>query len=536
MRLANHTTLDGDISVAGIAETLGSSMVSVVAGHASLARPVRGSVLHDPADVLPDGVDAFLLVPGLRPEDDNASELLRHAAKRGYSAIAVKSHGASMDSLTAAANDCGIALLTAADDVPWRHLDSLLLSLLGSRGAGVGTTAAGDQLFALTNAVAAVVGGAVSVEDLDRKVLAYSSLPTQPIDRLRREGILSHRVPEIENNLERYRQLITSSGVMRFPAELGILPRAAVAMRAGNLPLGSIWAIEPPEGLSPDAEQALLDGARLAALQVLRRRDAEEVALQMRESALVGALLGTWSEPETARRLDVSTSAALTLVGFAARAGSAGSAVSPAHLASAVSRYIVTLRPDVGVAAIGQTVYVLLPSADTTSGSRLARGALSALAGTFGERIRSAVAQVGTSPAELPAMRREIDDILRVTTLDASLPAIAELSDVHTPVLVMRVSDELAGEPRLQDPRLVHMLEQDRQQGTEFARSLLAWFDEVGDVRAAALRLRIHPNTLRYRLRRVTEQFGVDLDRADSRLAVWMQLRALADGRVPTSP
>jgi DNA-binding PucR family transcriptional regulator len=133
-------------------------------------------------------------------------------------------------------------------------------------------------------------------------------------------------------------------------------------------------------------------------------------------------------------------------------------------------------------------------------------------------------------------MRREIDDILRVTTLDASLPAIAELSDVHTPVLVMRVSDELAGEPRLQDPRLVHMLEQDRQQGTEFARSLLAWFDEVGDVRAAALRLRIHPNTLRYRLRRVTEQFGVDLDRADSRLAVWMQLRALADGRVPTSP
>lgn len=529
MELADRTGQDDDTTVGTLSETLGGSMLTIIAGRDGLKRRVRGCVLHDPADILPDSVDAFLLVPGLRPNEDEATQLLREAAARGYSAVAIKSHGADMENMIAAANGCGIALLAAADDVPWRHLDSLLLSLLGSRGAGVGATAAGDQLFALANAIAAVVGGAVSVEDLDRRVLAYSSQPAHPIDRLRQEGILSQRVPEIENNLVRYKQLIAAPGVMRFPAELGVMPRAAVAMRAGDRPLGSIWAIEPAEGLSPDGEQALLDGAHLGALHVLRRRDAEEVALQMRESALIGALDGAWSAPETTRRLDLPPSSNLTLVGLAARVDLAGSVVSPAHLASAVTRYVVAFRPDAGVAAIGETVYVLVPSVDQAAGTRFGRGALSALAGTFGERIRIAVARVGRNPVELPGMRREVDDILRVTTSDSTFPAVAELVDVHTRVLVMRVADELAREPRLRDPGVVSMLEHDREQRTEFAASLLAWFDEVGDVRAAAVRLRIHPNTLRYRLRRVTEQFGIDLDRADSRLAVWMQLRALSE-------
>jgi hypothetical protein len=52
-----------------------------------------------------------------------------------------------------------------------------------------------EELFALANAVAAVIGGSVAIEDLDHRVLAYSSIPGQRIDDLRRRGILERRVP-----------------------------------------------------------------------------------------------------------------------------------------------------------------------------------------------------------------------------------------------------------------------------------------------------------------------------------------------------
>ncbi|MDT0456954.1 hypothetical protein RM550_14615 [Streptomyces sp. DSM 41527] len=102
-----------------------------------------------------------------------------------------------------------------------------------------------EELFALANAVAAVIGGSVAVEDLDHRVLAYSSLPGQRIDELRRRGILDRRVPDEPEQRRQYREVLGASGVVRLPVLApGELPRAAAAVRAGDLPLGTIWAIE----------------------------------------------------------------------------------------------------------------------------------------------------------------------------------------------------------------------------------------------------------------------------------------------------
>lgn len=51
------------------------------------------------------------------------------------------------------------------------------------------------------------------------------------------------------------------------------------------------------------------------------------------------------------------------------------------------------------------------------------------------------------------------------------------------------------------------------------------WLDCQGDVGAAATRLQVHANTLRYRLRRAQERFGLDLEDPDVRLSMWLQLR-----------
>ncbi|HTW12992.1 MAG TPA: helix-turn-helix domain-containing protein, partial [Solirubrobacteraceae bacterium] len=52
--------------------------------------------------------------------------------------------------------------------------------------------------------------------------------------------------------------------------------------------------------------------------------------------------------------------------------------------------------------------------------------------------------------------------------------------------------------------------------------TLAAWLAEQGRLGAVAQRLKIHPQTARYRLARLRELFGDQLDDADGRF--WLEL------------
>jgi len=54
---------------------------------------------------------------------------------------------------------------------------------------------------------------------------------------------------------------------------------------------------------------------------------------------------------------------------------------------------------------------------------------------------------------------------------------------------------------------------------------VLAWLDAMGDVRAAAEVLHVHPNTLRYRIRRASELTGLDWADPRTRLLAALLLR-----------
>ncbi|NYV78412.1 helix-turn-helix domain-containing protein, partial [Streptomyces sp. UH6] len=74
------------------------------------------------------------------------------------------------------------------------------------------------------------------------------------------------------------------------------------------------------------------------------------------------------------------------------------------------------------------------------------------------------------------------------------------------------------------------LLRADLAAGGDLVRSLAAFLDASGDVPRAAARLTLHPNTLRYRLRRARERFGIDLDDPDTRLVVALAVRLEATG------
>ena len=58
--------------------------------------------------------------------------------------------------------------------------------------------------------------------------------------------------------------------------------------------------------------------------------------------------------------------------------------------------------------------------------------------------------------------------------------------------------------------------------------TLAAWLDEQGRLGPAALRLGVHPQTARYRLARLRELFGDELDDPDRRFWLALALRAQA--------
>ena len=74
---------------------------------------------------------------------------------------------------------------------------------------------------------------------------------------------------------------------------------------------------------------------------------------------------------------------------------------------------------------------------------------------------------------------------------------------------------------------VARLLAYDESSDSDLAETLKVWLDTLVDVRAAAA-LFIHPNTLRYRLRRLEEVSGLDLADPEQRFAAMLQLRILA--------
>jgi DNA-binding PucR family transcriptional regulator len=67
-----------------------------------------------------------------------------------------------------------------------------------------------------------------------------------------------------------------------------------------------------------------------------------------------------------------------------------------------------------------------------------------------------------------------------------------------------------------------------RQSEPVLAETLQIYLDSFGDVAAAAAALQVHPNTVRYRVRRLEQALSTSLSDPDVRLLLSLSLRATA--------
>jgi sugar diacid utilization regulator len=515
-----------------VADSLGTSVLQVLSAPAGLDIVAGSPVMHDEADELPPESQGILLLVTARPTSLAALDAIRAAGRRGYAAVVVKLRSHDQEPLVEASETSRIAVLVAADELPWHRLLALLTTALGVTDDGKEATLAGGDMFSLANAIAGAVGGAVAIEDAAQDVVAYSSLPAQGIDGIREQGILARHIPELPKHTEQYRHLYRAEGAVRYPSDpdTGELPRAAIAVQAGTEILGSIWVVEGSTPLRPDADRILADAARMTALYFLRARAASDIERQTQGELLRSLLQGHGSAALLAQQLGLRQNTPFVLLGFDFFDDGTPAPLNP-RLVREVVNYATTFGAEIASAALGSSVYALVSLRHSVEASaRIAAGAAAHAGSILRHPVRAAIGTVTTNPAEVPALRCEVDEILRVLTSDPAAPPVATMEQVHNRILLSRLGEILTHDVQLRHAGIQALESYDRQRCTQYGASLLAYFEAMGDVAAAAAKLTIHRNTLRYRIRRAASLFDLDLTSPDDRLLAWLQLRlALSD-------
>ena len=513
---------------ARLAEVLDSApagMLSALSTPRGLDVPVLASVLLDVTDSEPADVEGGILhLVGVLPDDPRAPDLIAQGGALGYAAVTVKRRGRSLVELAALAAGHGIAVLEVTDDAGWSAVHAAVASAIGA--AGLRTSAhrasATDELHEVANAVAAAFGGSVSIEDLDRRVIAYSSLPGQRIDAYREAGILQRLVPSKDTDRQQYQQVYNAPGIVRFPQSGDELPRSVTAIRAGDIPLGTIWAIEPDVGVSDRQLQALSDAAAVAAVHLLRLRHADEIGQLARGDALVSLLDSNLPTEALLARIGLSPGPARMML---AAPTDPAARTQLSTVAAAAGRYLAAYAPSAVVASLPGWACILVPDRGDAEAQRLARGVSDEAARALGGSVRVAYSSADVYPAELARLYAEVMETAAVAEALQHAAPIVHVTDIADAVLLRTIDDVIAGRPHLDSPHVGRLLAHDAQHGSDLSRTLLAWLEEQGDARAVAERLSTHPNTVRYRLRRAFEVMGHPAWDPDSRLMTWVRLR-----------
>jgi hypothetical protein len=533
-----------------VLDDLGATLLELVHGDADKPGDMGGVAIHDPLEepVLPQ--HALVLGVGLR-EPDEIARLLRTLGRQDAAGLVVRSPVPHTDTLRAAAAESGVALIGLARGASWAQLAALLRSLLAEGDVGdagpqtLGGMPSGD-LFALANAIGALLDAPVTIEDRSSRVLAYSGRQDEA-DSSRVETILGRQVPE------RYSRLLADRGVFRDlyrsdepvwveppadgPADFS-LPRVAVAVRAGDEVLGSIWAAVK-EPLKEDRMQALRDGARVVALHMLRIRAGADVERRLRADLVSTALEGGVGAREALSRLGLADHpvavlglAVLESADTAGRPGTdAGVATERQRLADALAMHLSAVHPRCAVALVGDVVYGLIPVVrGRADGEQRAARIASDFLDRVGGRTPAVVGigAVAQDAGGLAEARTSADRALRVLRdRDGHPRRIARLADVHVQALVIEMRDIVSARGDQPTGPVAQLLAYDAEHNTNLVDTLRAWLEAFGDVATAAAAMYVHPNTFRYRLRRVAEVGPIDLADPEARFAAMLELRVV---------
>jgi hypothetical protein len=556
------------ITVTDLVDSLGAGFLRTVvaAGNAE----VHDVALAEPGDT-PGQPGELVLGVGVT-DRSGALALLERAAGSAAAGLVLKGPAASDPQVARAVRRmAGPALVELQPHTSWAHVVWLLRGVIDRASApdtgALGTAGPHSDLFALADKAAEIIDAPVTVEDAQSRVLAYSARQ-DTTDPARVSTIVGRRVPPETLTHFRasgvFRRLARSNDPIWTPAGPdGTLPRLVVPVRAGGEWLGSIWAVVKSP-VPPERIRELGDVASVVALHLLRLRAEADIARrvsagQLRAALRDGAVPGRGpgavvSLPAGPWRVVAFGSTGTT--GTAGGAGGAGatSATGATGATEGVRRQL-DLWESVArrfgwhqplLADLDGLLFALV--AERPPGRRRAAPGTPAEAGAgtldwlrqvlteiraHDPGLYAAVGRPAHSPDQLPRSTAEAVELHRLIGA-GRLPlshgtGTVLMEDAWDAVVIERATAAVGTDTGLLGGPLAALRAHDEEHGTPYLATLAAWLDHFGDPQSAARLLRIHPNTLRYRLRKLEETVPVDLTSPRRRLALRLQLTAMGE-------
>ena len=377
-----------------------------------------------------------------------------------------------------------------------------------------------DDIFAFCNHVAWQAGGPVLVYDSAWGVVAYSTL-NQPIDDVRRSIIL-RRVLPTDPGVSAFRQFSEDqfeAGIPSFeiPDTPGVQTRRVVAtIRLLGVHVGSLWIAESAGPLHPDVVDIAEHAAKEASFYFQlrddqRRREADRFARMLLEGNQDENLMGQYLGIPAASRVRV----------VAVWHGDGDLRQEAREVARVLAE-----RQSVEHLRLETDDRIYLAFYDSSGSTEHITPAVRSFAREMSAEDDRLLVGAGRTTVRLshaPASKADAD---RVITYLQRTPGerVGSVNTLRSQIALMRLVEILEGqfEP-LPDPlRALAPLEPtDRE---EALRTLDAYFTHPGNVSQAARQEHVHPNTFRYRLAKVADLLGVDLDDRDERLLLELEL------------
>lgn len=505
----------------------------------------------------------LLLTTAFPIKDDRKAQidLLRSVAEAGGAGVVVKPERYLRElpaEMVQEADRHRMPLFTLPSEVPWVDLMTPLLErIINAEHSRLKRSFEihrrftelvldGKGMNEICRTLADLLEAAVVVEDASFHLLAHAGGEGDPHRRetIARHGT-PHRVlfdPQIQAVL---RRVADARGPLKVPPypHLGMHRERIIApITAANQVLGYISIVDPPPAQEELAFMAVEQGAIVMALALSKEREVAEAEGRVRGEFLEDLTHGTYGDEAAAHR----------------RARHIGYPLAGSHVLMAVdidgfSDYIrerqlteetiQALKRDFARRVTGavkapypralfssrsDTVYALLPiGADS--------GEVRARVAALGTTVRDSVQQwkpgftvsvAFSGPAEAPAgvasAYREVTSVLDTLARFGRSDQVVSVPELGLTGLLAAVNDD-----RLLDyahRHLSKLAEHDRTRSGQLVETLRAYL-ESGEQQAAAKRLSVHPNTLRYRLDRIREISGLELDDPETRLNLTVALR-----------
>ncbi|MFI6498026.1 PucR family transcriptional regulator [Nonomuraea typhae] len=535
--------------LARVLEELGSTLLEVVCGDVEQAGAVGGVVIYDPLDEPELPSRALVFGVGLH-DPAGLARVVTRLGRHDAACLVVRAPVVPDEALVAAAREAGVVVLSFARGASWTHLAGMLRPLTTEGGGPETPAVRSGDLFAVANAIAALLDAPVTIEDRNSRLLAFSSRQEET-DHSRVQTILGRQVPG------HYTRILEERGVFQAiyrsdrpvfvaplpepvdPALPPELPRAAIAVRAGDEILGTIWVVVP-EPLDEERGEALYEASKLVAMHMVWQRAEADMERRLRVELLSTALESGPGSLEAVRRLGLKDEPAvvlaLTVVGSAAEPPlPAQLAAERRRLADAFAMHLSAAHPRAATALIGDVAFGVLPlPQNREDAEERAVGIATEFLARVGSRLRPLIG-VGPPAADSSALARSrtgAERTLRVLRSGIGGQQVARLDDVHVDALLIELAD-LVPRGDIPSGAVARIVAYDREHQSSLFETLRAWLDAFGDVAAASAAMYVHPNTFRYRLRRAAEVGRLDLGDPGARLSAMLQLRLMSIRSAP---